>query len=447
MQAAKPFDIFISHSSKDTLAASAIKQHLQNRGLRCWKAPDDIQPGESWPQAIMRAISNSQIMLLVWSGNSVISQEVSKELTLAMQSKLTVVPFRIEDVQASAEWAYHLANTHWMNAFEGPIEQYFDGLANYVGKIIPGCGEQRNERETKSLADLETLIVCALQDGKISPKEREVLERRAKVLGYDIAEFELILEAKIHEVGASLLDQSSASNGIASDVKITFHSTEASPYTVPSEHSRDLLLQSLRQMLAAYDPQQINDERLKRKRLEAKRAAKNPNIPTAAPPVPPQLPPAEPIQDAEIPSAFAIVKAGILDLLIGWIIFPWLILIAVFILVGIVEKIFGSKFIDPNDGFTSVMIILLMIFSPLLYYIDDAKPQKGTIGKRLSGIRLVQYQDKSGTPHFGQIFRRFRMLIFSSLFAYVPWIRGLFDDEKRSSIDKKSGVIFVKVKK
>jgi non-ribosomal peptide synthetase component E (peptide arylation enzyme) len=58
MQAAKPFDIFISHSSKDTLAASAIKQHLQNRGLRCWKAPDDIQPGESWPQAIMRAISN-----------------------------------------------------------------------------------------------------------------------------------------------------------------------------------------------------------------------------------------------------------------------------------------------------------------------------------------------------------------------------------------------------
>ena len=208
MQEAKPFDIFISHSSKDTLAASAIKQHLQNRGLRCWKAPDDIQPGESWPQAILRAISNSQIMLLVWSGNSVSSQEVSKELTLAMQSKLTVVPFRIEDVEASAEWAYHLANTHWMNAFEGPIEQYFDGLADYVGKVIPGWSDRQKEGNGSSLADLETLIICALQDGKISSKERDVLERRAKALGYDMAEFELILEAKIKALnaGANLVE-------------------------------------------------------------------------------------------------------------------------------------------------------------------------------------------------------------------------------------------------
>ena len=91
----KPFDVFISHSSADRHAASLIKQHLQSQGLRCWKAPDDILPGESWPQAILRAIGNSEVMLLVWTGNATTSQEVGKELTLAMRNNLTVVPFRL----------------------------------------------------------------------------------------------------------------------------------------------------------------------------------------------------------------------------------------------------------------------------------------------------------------------------------------------------------------
>ena len=76
----KPFDVFISHSTQDALAASAIKQHLQASGLKCWKAPDDIDAGESWPSAITRALSVCRVMVLVWSSNSLASREVSKEL-------------------------------------------------------------------------------------------------------------------------------------------------------------------------------------------------------------------------------------------------------------------------------------------------------------------------------------------------------------------------------
>lgn len=132
----KPFDVFISHSTQDAHAASAIKQHLHAAGLRCWKAPDDIHPGESWPSAITRALSICRAMVLVWSRNSLASKEVAKELTLAMRNGLTVIPFRIEDVEPTAEWDYHLANTHWMDAFPGELASYVEELASRIRALL-----------------------------------------------------------------------------------------------------------------------------------------------------------------------------------------------------------------------------------------------------------------------------------------------------------------------
>ena len=133
----KTFDAFISHSSHDAGTAAAIKKHLQSAGIRCWKAPDDILPGESWPEAILRAIADSKTMILVWSAHSKSSNEVGKELTLAMRHNLAVVPFRIENVPASSEWEYHLANTHWMDAFVGAPEQHFELLVAHMAKLLP----------------------------------------------------------------------------------------------------------------------------------------------------------------------------------------------------------------------------------------------------------------------------------------------------------------------
>ena len=117
--------------------ASAMKQHLQGRGIRCWKAPDDILPGESWPMAITRALANCRVMVLIWSGNSMSSNEVSKELTLAMRNNLTVIPFRIENIAPVGEWDYHLVNTHWMDAHDGVMEEHLDALGGYLLGVLP----------------------------------------------------------------------------------------------------------------------------------------------------------------------------------------------------------------------------------------------------------------------------------------------------------------------
>jgi len=207
----KNFDVFISHSSKDALAASAIKQHLQGVGIRCWKAPDDIMPGESWPQAILRALGNCHAMVLVWSSNSTTSGEVSKELTLAMRNNITVVPFRIEDVKASGEWEYHLANTHWMDAFTGDMENHFSGLTSYLGRVLPAREPEANVAKNSDAGTLDqkdnavsmnlfdTLIESALQDGVISDEEMGVLVSRAETLGISKSELDLVLKAKLEQ--------------------------------------------------------------------------------------------------------------------------------------------------------------------------------------------------------------------------------------------------------
>lgn len=48
--------------------------------------------------------------------------------------------------------------------------------------------------------ELEQLINYALEDGVLTDKERTVLIRKAQAAGADLDEFEMILDAKLHEV-------------------------------------------------------------------------------------------------------------------------------------------------------------------------------------------------------------------------------------------------------
>jgi hypothetical protein len=73
-------DIFISYSSVDKNVADAVVAALENRGIRCWYAPRDIGAGTDWGESITDAISNSALMLLIFSENSNKSKRVLDEI-------------------------------------------------------------------------------------------------------------------------------------------------------------------------------------------------------------------------------------------------------------------------------------------------------------------------------------------------------------------------------
>lgn len=127
--------IFISFASQDRKVANTLCQALEGRGFKCWISSRDILPGENFQVAIVRAIRKAKLMLLVFTANSNNSAEMNKELALASQQKLTVVPLRIEDVAPNDAFAYEFATRQWIDFF-ADWELAMNALASQIANVL-----------------------------------------------------------------------------------------------------------------------------------------------------------------------------------------------------------------------------------------------------------------------------------------------------------------------
>ena len=128
-------DIFVSFASKDVRVAMTLCGALENRGFTCWISARDIEPGANFQSAIVRALRQAKIMLLVFTANSNTSEEMTKELALASQNKMIVIPLRVEDVTPNDAFAYEFATRQWIDVFadwEVAIEQ----LSRRIGQAL-----------------------------------------------------------------------------------------------------------------------------------------------------------------------------------------------------------------------------------------------------------------------------------------------------------------------
>jgi hypothetical protein len=138
-------DVFISYSNRDKPIADGICANLETAGVRCWIAPRDIAPGEDWPTAITRAITHSRVMVLVFSAHSNSSEDVSRELFLAANSKLVIIPFKIDNIEPEPGKQYYLARTHWLDAINPPTQEQIHALIDCVKTVIPLHGNPKIE--------------------------------------------------------------------------------------------------------------------------------------------------------------------------------------------------------------------------------------------------------------------------------------------------------------
>ena len=112
-------DVFISHQHSDARFARALCDELERQGILCWIAPRNIRPGDSWRASIVTAVESTSVMVLVFSSNTQVSSQVLKELSIADNSKRTVVPLLLEDLEPQGEYKYQLTGRHWIKAFGG----------------------------------------------------------------------------------------------------------------------------------------------------------------------------------------------------------------------------------------------------------------------------------------------------------------------------------------
>ena len=129
-------DVFISYSSKDKPTADAVCATLEANAIRCWIAPRDVLPGTEWGGAIVDAIHNSQIMVMVFSSRANDSKHIKREVERAVNRGVVIIPFRIEEVFPSASLEYFIGNVHWLDALTTPLEQHLQALADKVRLLL-----------------------------------------------------------------------------------------------------------------------------------------------------------------------------------------------------------------------------------------------------------------------------------------------------------------------
>ncbi len=124
--------------------AETICTALESRGQSCWFGARDIHPGENFQESIVRAIRAAKVMVFVFSANSNNSDEVKKEIVLASQHKLFVIPVRVEDVTPNEAFAYEFATRQWIDLFsdwETSLDQLCMQIDAITAMQTPGDGE------------------------------------------------------------------------------------------------------------------------------------------------------------------------------------------------------------------------------------------------------------------------------------------------------------------
>lgn len=103
--------------------------------------------GQTWAEAIAGAIAKSKVMVLIFSSNSNNSKEVLKEMTLAMDSGVIVIPFRIELIEPKGAMRYYLSDVHWLDALNPPTKIQIKVLVNVVKPIIKTGLDDKEKKE------------------------------------------------------------------------------------------------------------------------------------------------------------------------------------------------------------------------------------------------------------------------------------------------------------
>ena len=130
LQSAQPptqrrHEVFVSYSTIDSASVNELVRVLESQGRRCWIAPRDIPHGvPSWSGAIATAIAGSRLVLVVLTGHSIPSTDVIREVTLADNKKIPMLPVSLDGTPLSPALEYFFVASQRLDlALSTPAEQ------------------------------------------------------------------------------------------------------------------------------------------------------------------------------------------------------------------------------------------------------------------------------------------------------------------------------------
>jgi hypothetical protein len=137
-QAIQFYSCFISYSMEDQEFADRLHADLQNKGIRCWFAPHDVQGGRKLHEQIDEAIRLHDKLLLILSPHSMASEWVLTEIRKARKREVrenarVLSPISLVPFQEIREW----------EAFDGRHGQGFSDRDPRVFHPVPLFSSER----------------------------------------------------------------------------------------------------------------------------------------------------------------------------------------------------------------------------------------------------------------------------------------------------------------
>jgi hypothetical protein len=120
------YSCFISYASKDHAFAEHLYANLQNKGVRCWFAPEDMKAGDRIRDTIEQQIRLREKLLIILSSASIASPWVEEEVEAALEEERrsperrpVLVPIKIDNAveDTNQAWARTIKRTRHIGDF------------------------------------------------------------------------------------------------------------------------------------------------------------------------------------------------------------------------------------------------------------------------------------------------------------------------------------------
>jgi hypothetical protein len=119
------YSCFISYSSRDEALAQRLHADLQDKGVRCWFAPEDLKIGDEFRSRIDESIQVYNRLLLILSEHSVKSRWVQKEVETAFdkegkENRIVLFLIRIDEavMHSAVGWAADIRRQRHIGDFQ-----------------------------------------------------------------------------------------------------------------------------------------------------------------------------------------------------------------------------------------------------------------------------------------------------------------------------------------
>ena len=109
------YDIFISYSRKDKKIVDTFVSRLQKEGFSIWIDRKGIESGDAFKSVIVKAISDSNVVLFFSSEASNQSKWTAKEIGLATEFSKPIIPIKLDSAKYGSEVMFDLVNLDYID--------------------------------------------------------------------------------------------------------------------------------------------------------------------------------------------------------------------------------------------------------------------------------------------------------------------------------------------